>query len=66
MSQASPNYAGTTNTDQPSALINQETPTPFARRGSNQAAMDVANVLGGRQSDQGDIAFEWDEYAIEE
>lgn len=66
MSQASPNYAPITNPDQPSALINQETPLIFARRGSNQAAMDVANVLGGRQNDQGDVAFEWDEYAIDE
>lgn len=66
MSQASPSYAAINNTDQPSALINQETPTLFARRGSNQAAMDVANVLGGRQNEQGDVAFEWDEYAIDE
>lgn len=66
MSQASPNYAATSNNDQPSTLNNPETPAPFARRGSNQAAMDVTNALGGRQTDQGDVTFEWDEYAVEE
>lgn len=66
MSQASPNYAAAVNNDQPSTLNNPETPAPFARRGSNQAAMDVTNALGGRQTDQGDVTFEWDEYAVEE
>lgn len=66
MSQTSPNYPATTNSDQPPVLNPPETPTPLARRGSNQTAMDVTNTLGGRQSDQADVAFEWDEYAVEE
>lgn len=64
--QASPNYGAATNNDQPSALNSQGLPTPFVRQGSNQAAMDVTNALGGRQNDHADAAFEWDENAVEE
>lgn len=64
--QASPNYVASNNNDQSSSLNNPETPTPFARPGSNQAAMDVTTVLGGRQSDLADVVLEWDEYAVEE
>lgn len=65
MGHASPNFAITTNSDQAS-VNNHEAPTAFPRRGSNQIAADVTNVLGGRQNDQSDGTFEWDEYAVEE